>query len=307
VFERGEQVVKFAAYAAVSATIAASIATVTLTLEGAMAWSEFLPNWRTWWQGDATGMIIVTPLILSWSIRDAAPWSLRKKIEGVCFGILLLLATALVFSRRIEPLSAFPLTFIILPFIIWAAFRFSQRQVTAAIAAVCAIAIWYTLDGFDEPLVQFANETLLILLAFISVVATTGLVLNAVVGERSRALADLGRTLVDLHEQAITDPLTDLLNRRYLREFLPREVQIAARRSASLAVIMIDLDHFKRLNDTFGHEAGDLVLKEVARLLKAQVRGSDIACRYGGRDFELILPHTTQEAHSARPRTSGRS
>jgi diguanylate cyclase (GGDEF)-like protein len=294
-FERGEHVVKFVAYAAISAAIAASIAVVSLAVEGSMPWSNTLPNWRTWWQGDVSGIIIVTPLVLSWSVRDTTVWSLQKKIEGVCFGLLLLLATGLVFSKRTEPLSAFPLTFIVLPFIIWAAFRFSQRQVTAAIAAVCAIAVWYAIDGLDSPTLYFENETLLVLLAFISVVATTGLVLNAVVGERSRAMEELGKVLDDLQEQAIRDPLTNLLNRRHLREFLPREITRCIRKHTSLAVIMIDIDHFKRVNDGFGHEAGDLVLVEIAAFLKDHIRGSDIAFRYGGEEFALVLGDATVE------------
>ena len=294
-FERGEHVVKFVAYAAVSAALAASIAVLALAVGGPMAWADVLPTWQTWWQGDVSGIIIVTPLVLSWSIRDTTAWSLQKKIEGVCFGLLLLLATGLVFSKRTEPLSAFPLTFMMMPFIIWAAFRFSQRQVTAAVAAVCAIAVWYTVDGFDESTLQFANETLLVLLAFVSVVATTGLVLNAVVGERSHAMAELGKALSDLQEQAIRDPLTNLLNRRHLREFLSREITRAMRKHTSLAVIMIDLDYFKRVNDEFGHEAGDRVLMEVAALLEAHIRGSDIAFRYGGEEFALVLADTTIE------------
>jgi diguanylate cyclase (GGDEF)-like protein len=292
-FERGEHVFKFVAYAAVSAAIAASIAVVTLAFAGFIPWSDFLPNWRTWWQGNATGIIIVTPLVLSWSIRDTAVWSPQKTMEGVCFGLLLLIATGLIFSERTEHLSAFPLTFIILPFIVWAAFRFSQRQVTAAIAAVCAIAVSFTIHGLDQSTLPSANDTLLVLLGFVSTVATTGLVLNAVVGERSRAMDELGKALKDLEEQVVTDPLTNLLNRRYLREFLPREVNRATRKGTSLAAIMIDLDYFKRVNDAFGHEAGDLVLMEVAALLKGHIRGSDIACRFGGEEFALILADTT--------------
>jgi diguanylate cyclase (GGDEF)-like protein len=106
---------------------------------------------------------------------------------------------------------------------------------------------------------------------------------------------ELKRALQDLKEQAITDPLTGLLNRRYLREFLPREMQRAARNKVSLALIMIDLDYFKRVNDTFGHEAGDLVLRELAELLKNAIRASDIACRFGGEEFMLVLPEASLE------------
>ncbi len=93
-----------------------------------------------------------------------------------------------------------------------------------------------------------------------------------------------------LSNQAIRDPLTGLFNRRYMEETLERERQRAARRRASLGVIMLDLDHFKNFNDTFGHDAGDAVLQELGLLLRNHVRGSDIACRYGGEEFVLILP-----------------
>jgi diguanylate cyclase (GGDEF)-like protein len=99
-----------------------------------------------------------------------------------------------------------------------------------------------------------------------------------------------------LQEQAISDPLTGLYNRRYLSEFLPRELARSGRSETSVAAILIDLDHFKRVNDSFGHEAGDMVLMAVGSLLKGNVRGSDIASRYGGEEFALILPETDMDA-----------
>jgi len=103
-----------------------------------------------------------------------------------------------------------------------------------------------------------------------------------------------------LQEQAISDPLTGLYNRRYLSEFLPRELVRSGRSATPVAVMLIDLDHFKRVNDSFGHEAGDIVLKAVAALLKGKVRGSDIACRYGGEEFALILPEADVTAAERR-------
>src|SRR5260221_10197572 len=78
--------------------------------------------------------------------------------------------------------------------------------------------------------------------------------------------------------------------------FLPRELVRSRRGAKPVAVMLIDLDHFKRVNDSFGHEAGDIVLKAIAALLKGKVRGSDIACRYGGEEFALILPETGLDA-----------
>jgi diguanylate cyclase (GGDEF)-like protein/PAS domain S-box-containing protein len=92
-----------------------------------------------------------------------------------------------------------------------------------------------------------------------------------------------------LRDQAIRDPLTGLFNRRYMEESLERERRRAQRRGMPLGVIMIDIDHFKRFNDTFGHAAGDTLLREMGRLLQQHTRGEDIACRYGGEEFTLIL------------------
>lgn len=99
-----------------------------------------------------------------------------------------------------------------------------------------------------------------------------------------------------LRELSIRDPLTGLLNRRYLEESMQREMSRAFRKDVPLSVIMLDVDHFKQFNDTFGHEAGDHVLQEVGQLLHKQVRGSDIACRFGGEEFTLILPEADRAA-----------
>jgi len=106
-----------------------------------------------------------------------------------------------------------------------------------------------------------------------------------------------------LREQAIRDPLTGLFNRRYLDETLPRELQLSRRRGEPLAAAMLDLDHFKRFNDAYGHEAGDAVLRAVGALLAGSLRGGDVACRYGGEELTLILPGATLEA--ARGRLEG--
>lgn len=124
----------------------------------------------------------------------------------------------------------------------------------------------------------------------------------AAVQQLSQAVADvigLALTALNLREtlrqQSIRDPLTGLFNRRYMTETLEREVRRVERHYRPLSVLMLDLDHFKRFNDTFGHEVGDLVLRRVSELLLSLSRTSDVACRYGGEEFILILPDMALE------------
>jgi diguanylate cyclase (GGDEF)-like protein len=108
------------------------------------------------------------------------------------------------------------------------------------------------------------------------------------------ALSNL-RLQESLREQAIRDPLTGLFNRRYMQESLDRELRRAQRRGTPMGVIMIDIDHFKRFNDTFGHAAGDELLRAMGTFLQRQTRAEDIACRYGGEEFALILLDASAE------------
>ncbi len=95
-----------------------------------------------------------------------------------------------------------------------------------------------------------------------------------------------------LRELAQTDALTGLYNRRYLLKSLDQEMERTRRTGLPTSLIMLDLDHFKRLNDMYGHKFGDEVLARVANLLKNNVRKLDIPCRYGGEEFALVLPGT---------------
>ena len=104
----------------------------------------------------------------------------------------------------------------------------------------------------------------------------------------------------NLRNQSIRDPLTNLYNRRYLEESLLRELNRAKRKQLPIGIIMLDVDHFKQFNDKFGHDAGDTVLREVGKFLQKHTRQSDIACRYGGEEFILILPEASIDALKQR-------
>lgn len=95
---------------------------------------------------------------------------------------------------------------------------------------------------------------------------------------------------VSLRQQSIIDPLTQLYNRRYLDEILKRELARSSRSGVPLSVLVLDLDHFKRINDTYGHEGGDAILRKVALILRENIRSADVACRMGGEEMVVLLP-----------------
>jgi diguanylate cyclase (GGDEF)-like protein len=117
--------------------------------------------------------------------------------------------------------------------------------------------------------------------------------------QTSLALANLNMREI-LRMQSVRDPLTGLYNRRYMEESLERELHRASRKNSTVGLMMLDVDHFKRFNDTFGHEAGDSVLRMLGDLFRRQFRGEDVVCRYGGEEFTIILPEASLEGTHQR-------
>ncbi len=152
-----------------------------------------------------------------------------------------------------------------------------------------------------EPLSEISPVSCLLMMQEITEQETALLLLKAKNDELQRRLSDIERLKNRIREQSIRDPLTNLYNRRFLNEFMERELALARRNQKPLAVVMLDLDHFKQLNDQFGHQTGDKVIEMVARHLLRQSRRTDILFRYGGEEFLVILPNTTavQAGHLA--------
>lgn len=186
-------------------SVSASNGVCQLLLAGIIPWSAAKATWWTWWVGDAMGVLLVTPVLLSWlGPRRLELTRLRLAELGALLG-LLLLVSANVFSAGvlIDTHSDYHLQYAVFPFIIWAALRFSQRETATAVLLVSGVAIWATLHGrgpfgagaFDQ------DKRLILLQAFMATVALTGLALSAATAERAQAQALLHRVNDELERR----------------------------------------------------------------------------------------------------------
>ncbi len=421
-FDRARNIFKFTLLAAFGSTmVSATIGVGTLFLGGLAAREQLGPIWLTWWLGDAAGDLVVAPALLLWSSTRAGPWKKERGLEAGLLLASLLLVAGLVFRGLIPgETKSYPLEFLCIPLLVWPAFRFGRREAATASVVIGAIAIWGTLDGLGPFTRSSANESLLLLQAYLGVVTITTTALAAVVAERRRVqeslallesavdntiegiviltpdngkgmprisfvnegfgritgLADrdvLGETLAvlpvvesdlgsiaslrrslyagerfyrdgmrarrpdgsecvfelelmpvpegaprpthwvgilrdvteraahveALEQQALYDFLTGLPNRMLLRDRLEQAIRHSGRENSPLALFVMDVDRFKDINDTFGHQFGDLLLREFGQRLRGVLRTADTIARLGGDEFAVLLPTAGDAAGAA--------
>ena len=295
-FERGEDVLKFVVLLVPSAAIAASVGVTSLAAGGAVAWSDYFTNWWTWLGGDASGMIIVTPLILSWVQREPIAWSAPARIERLCFWVLLLATVYAILDRAVLTLlglAAFPHTYLLLPFIVWATFRFTQREVTAALTAVCALAVGYTVAGRGPFVSASLNVSLLSLLAFMSTVVATGLVVAAVVGERKRAVEQLRRRRDELVAKVEEDTRELQQANLAIKQDVGARAQLQQKLSATEQRLRLLMDGIQDYAIVMLDRAGRVISWNVGAQRITGYRSEEIT----GRHFSCFYPPEAIERH----------
>jgi len=240
-FETVAAVWKFAAIALGAAMLAASNGVLTLALAGQIPWNEFGAHWITWWLGDATGMIIVAPLLLCWSEPANPTSAAEKRTEYQLFTALLVLCAVCIWAVRFSADTVQKLAYMMIPLVTWAAARLDQRAVTAASFAICVVAIFDMLDGAASMFTLMPlNESLLLLQLFVSAVALTGLTLSALSGEVVRANARLEDAQKELEREM--QERTAQLDRTLAHQLLlaKRMVKIRDEERARLAADLHD-------------------------------------------------------------------
>jgi diguanylate cyclase (GGDEF)-like protein len=296
VFDRVRDILRFTLLAAlISTTVSASIGVLSLMLGGLASWQDAPRIWLTWWLGDAVGDIVIAPALIIWiGVKPGPSWTRQQAIEAITLLLVTIGVTYAAFGG-LFPDKHYPLTVAIWPVMIWVAFRFGPREAATLMLVVSAIAIARTL-AHRGPFAAFSdNEALVLLQVWTGITAVTSLVLAAVVA----AQRDIQGTWREL---AVTDPLTGLANHRQMIQALEAEIRRSRRTAQPLAVVLLDLDGLKQINDRHGHLAGSLAIRRVAEALLGSCRATDTAARFGGDEFALVLPETGEAAawHVAR-------
>lgn len=266
-----------------STMVSASIGAASLVYWQVIPWEQFPKAWLSWWMGDAMGDIVFASFLFSWWHRKGGVWRAARVLEAALLLIGLAAITHLVFGGYFtfdgRPL---PLAFATVPMLIWAALRFEMRGATTATLIIGAVTLISIIRGTGIFAQGESFESLLLLWLYMNVSAITGMVLAASVSDRRRAEAGL------LH-LARHDALTGLPSRATLGDRIEQAIRHADRRHCQAAVLFVDVDRFKAINDTFGHSAGDEFLVQAAQRLRHSVRDEDTVTRHGGDEFVIVL------------------
>ena len=286
-FDRTQDIFKFTFLAAMLSTaLSSTFGVTTLCLTGFASWVDYRSMWWTWWQGDAVGALVVTPLLLHWASDFRIRWDRDKMIEAAALaGLLIFVALTLFGGIFPFKFTNLPIEFLCIPFIIWAAFRFGPREAATAITAIAGIAVWGTMRGYGPFVRSNQNSSLLLLQAFMGVMVVLSMILGAEVNERKRSMEKV-------RQMAVSDPLTGLANYRLLVDVLDAEIKRFGRTGRPFAILILDLDGLKKINDTLGHLAGSRAICRLANIVRVLCRATDTAARYGGDEFVIVLPET---------------
>ncbi|WP_324780687.1 putative bifunctional diguanylate cyclase/phosphodiesterase [Thiobacillus sedimenti] len=246
-----------------------------------------------WWLGDLLGVYLIAPLLLTASRWDLLPTHKAARLEALVLvlGMLLLTRVMMEYAEPLRPAEI--VLFVLLPTVLWAALRFSVTGASVAIFLAALIVLGVSLVSFGGLTAATTARDVFALQVSMVTMALGGLFVSAALTERR--YSEMRLDMLANH-----DPLTGLPNRSYFQDFLGHALARAQREKLQVSLLFIDLDRFKHINDSQGHEVGDQVLRVVAGRLDEQLRADDFVARLGGDEFAVVLMHPTTSRAASR-------
>jgi diguanylate cyclase (GGDEF)-like protein len=279
--------------------IAAPLATAVSSLVGnhALVWAGLTPQsdifrglW-VWWLGDLAGVVMVAPLVMS--LGHTAWRSMHRKDWGELAILLALMGLVTALVGLGGKLEFEQLILLFFPLILWCALRLPLEATWIANLAAGCMAILAVIKLRGLPFQDLPDGQVFVFIMTLCVLMVGGLLVAA-------ALAERRQSEMRLNMLANHDPLTGLPNRAYLHDFLNLTLARAQRSTSQVSLLFVDLDRFKSINDSEGHEVGDQVLRVVASRLDDCLRADDFVARLGGDEFAVVISHPPVERAASR-------
>lgn len=287
-------VTKFALVAApLGCAVSAGVGVFSLHAFGDMPDSLVFRSLWVWWLGDLLGVYLIAPLLLTSSRWDLLPTNKGARLEGLVLllGMMLLTRLMMQYVDLLRPAEV--VLFVLLPGVLWAALRFSVTGASLAIFLSALIVLGVGVISFGGLTVATTPRDIFGLQISMVTMALGGLFVSSALTERR--YSEMRLDMLANH-----DPLTGLPNRSYFQDFLTHALARAQREKLQVSLLFIDLDRFKHINDSQGHEVGDQVLRIVASRLDEELRADDFVARLGGDEFAVVLSHPPASRAASR-------
>jgi diguanylate cyclase (GGDEF)-like protein len=287
-------VTKFALVAApLGCAVSAGAGVFSLYTFGDISESLVFRSLWVWWLGDLLGVYLIAPLLLTASRWDLLPTNKGARLEGLVLLLSMMLLTRLMMQYVDLLRPAEIVLFVLLPGVLWAALRFSVTGASLAIFLSALIVLGVGVISFGGLTVATTPRDIFGLQISMVTMALGGLFVSSALTERR--YSEMRLDMLANH-----DPLTGLPNRSYFQDFLTHALARAQREKLQVSLLFIDLDRFKHINDSQGHEVGDQVLRIVANRLDEELRADDFVARLGGDEFAIVLSHPPASRAASR-------
>ena len=280
--DRVQDVVKLTFFAApLACAVSASFGIAALGATHLLPPSELARGWFIWWMGDMMGCLLVAPALMVWWVHRRQAIHFWTAFEASAILLLMLASVGVSMLTGVDQNH-----YLLFAFLIWAALRFGVPGVTLVTLAAATLGMAMAF----RPMAETSSYTALFdMQILLSIIALSGLLVAA-------ALAERKHSEWRLDQLARFDGLTGLANRAAFQEQLERTTAYVQRHGGNVALLYLDLDRFKQINDTLGHQTGDQLLQIMATRIQASVRSEDFVARIGGDEFTVMV----QGEHAAR-------